>query len=102
MGGPQRVVVIGGGFGGLDVCKALRRAQRKGLVQLTLVDKENFFQFNPLLPEVATGAVETRHIVYPLRAFCGPRGIRFIRNKVRAVDAGNGRRSTSPVRYSTT
>jgi NADH dehydrogenase len=87
VGGPQRVVVIGGGFGGLDVCKALRRAQRKGLVQLTLVDKENFFQFNPLLPEVATGAVETRHIVYPLRAFCGPRGIRFIRNKVRAVDA---------------
>lgn len=87
MGAAQRVVVIGGGFGGLEVCKTLRRAQRQGLVQLTLVDKENFFQFNPLLPEVATGAVETRHIVYPLRAFCGPRGIRFVRNKVRAVDA---------------
>jgi NADH dehydrogenase len=83
---PRRVVVVGGGFGGLELCKALGRAQRRGEVQLTLVDKENFFQFNPLLPEVATGAVETRHIVYPLRAFCGPRGIRFLRNKVRSVD----------------
>lgn len=80
------VVVIGGGFGGLEVCKRLTKAVRAGRIRLTLVDKENFFQFNPLLPEVATGAVETRHIVYPLRAFCGPRGIRFIRNKLRSVD----------------
>lgn len=84
---PTEVVIIGGGFGGLEVCKGLRRASKRGLVRLTLIDKENFFQFNPLLPEVATGAVETRHIVYPLRAFCAPRGIRFLRNKVRAVDA---------------
>lgn len=82
-----RVVVVGGGFGGLEVCRMLARAGKRGLVSLTLVDKENFFQFNPLLPEVATGAVETRHIVYPLRSFCRPRGIRFLRNQVRAVDA---------------
>lgn len=87
MAAPQEVVVIGGGFGGLEVCKRLARAHRAGRIALTLVDKENFFQFNPLLPEVATGAVETRHIVYPLRAFCAPRGIRFIRNKLRSVDA---------------
>jgi NADH dehydrogenase len=84
---PAEVVVVGGGFGGLEACKRLRRAQQRGQVNLTLIDKENFFQFNPLLPEVATGAVETRHIVYPLRAFCAPRGIRFLRNKVKAVDA---------------
>lgn len=81
-----RVVVIGGGFGGLEVCRRLARANKRGEIELTLVDKENFFQFNPLLPEVATGAVETRHIVYPLRSFCIPRKIRFFRNKVRAVD----------------
>lgn len=81
-----RVVVIGGGFGGLEVCRRLAKANKRGEIQLTLIDKENFFQFNPLLPEVATGAVETRHIVYPLRAFCAPRKIRFLRNKVRAVD----------------
>lgn len=82
-----RVVVIGGGFGGLEACKSLAGLAKRGAISLTLVDKENFFQFNPLLPEVATGAVETRHIVYPLRSFCAPRKIRFIRNKVRTVDA---------------
>lgn len=84
--GVPRVVVIGGGFGGLEVCRRLAAANKRGQIELTLVDKENFFQFNPLLPEVATGAVETRHIVYPLRSFCIPRKIRFLRNKVRAVD----------------
>ncbi|MDP2307910.1 MAG: NAD(P)/FAD-dependent oxidoreductase [Pseudomonadota bacterium] len=85
--GVPRVVVIGGGFGGLEVCRRLARANKRGEIELTLIDKENFFQFNPLLPEVATGAVETRHIVYPLREFCIPRKIRFVRNKVRTVDA---------------
>jgi len=79
--------VIGGGFGGLEVCKRLARANRRGQLHLTLIDKENFFQFNPLLPDVATGGVETRHIVYPLRAFCADNRIRFLRNKVRGVDA---------------
>lgn len=87
MSAPPKVVVIGGGFGGLEVCKRLARAHRRKKLSLTLVDKENFFQFNPLLPDVATGGVETRHIVYPLRAFCVDNGIRFLRNKVRSVDA---------------
>ncbi len=86
MSTPPRVVVVGGGFGGLEVCRCLAKAAKRGEISLTLVDKENFFQFNPLLPEVATGRVETRHIVYPLRAFCAPRGIRFLRNKLRYVD----------------
>ncbi len=81
-----QVVIIGGGFGGLEACKALAPAIRNGRLSVTLVDKENFFQFNPLLPGVATGAVETRHIVYPLRRVCQELGIRFVRNKVRTVD----------------
>ena len=85
-GSVPKVVVIGGGFGGLEVCKRLSRANRRGKLQLTLIDKENFFQFNPLLPDVATGGVETRHIVYPLRAFCVGERIRFLRNKVREID----------------
>lgn len=84
---PPEVVVVGGGFGGLEVCKRLTEACRQGLLRLTLIDKENFFQFNPLLPDVATGAVETRHIVYPLRAFCARHRIRFLRNKLRSVNA---------------
>ncbi len=81
-----RVVVVGGGFGGLEVCRRLQGASRRGQIHLTLIDKENFFQFNPLLPSVASGEVETRHIVYPLRSFTGPRKIRFVRNKLRRID----------------
>ena len=48
-----RVVVVGGGFGGLEACRDLAGANKRGQLELTLIDKENFFQFNPLLPEVA-------------------------------------------------
>lgn len=82
----KRVVVIGGGFAGLEVCGRLARVARRAELEIHLVDKENFFQFNPLLPEVASGAIETRHIVYPLREFCRPRGIKFYRNKLRSID----------------
>jgi NADH dehydrogenase len=50
------------------------------------VDKENFFQFNPLLPAVAVGSVETRHIVYPLRQMARHRHIRFHKNKAIRID----------------
>jgi NADH dehydrogenase len=94
----RRLVILGGGFGGLDVARAVgdSRAARAYWDTL-LVDKENFFQFNPLLPAVAVGAVETRHIVYPLREMARRRHIRFHKNKVirihldrRVVELHNG------------
>jgi NADH dehydrogenase len=51
-----------------------------------LIDKENFFQFNPLLPAVAVGSVETRHIVYPLRVMARHRHLRFHKNRATAID----------------
>src|SRR5689334_16817238 len=47
----HRVVIVGGGFGGLYAAKALRRAD----VSLTLIDRRNFHLFQPLLYQVATG-----------------------------------------------
>src|SRR5713101_7096033 len=83
----HRLLILGGGFGGLDVARAVggSRAAR-GYWDTLLVDKENFFQFNPLLPAVAVGAVETRHIVYPLREMARHRRIRFYKNKASAID----------------
>ena len=60
---PHRVVVIGGGFGGLHVAKALKRAP----VRVTLVDRRNFHLFQPLLYQVATGALSPANIAAPLR-----------------------------------
>src|SRR5712691_2954095 len=83
----KRLLVLGGGFGGLDVIRSIAgsRAAREYWDTL-LVDKENFFQFNPLLPAVAVGAVETRHIVYPLREMARHRHVRFHKNKAIRID----------------
>ena len=60
----HRVVVVGGGFGGLQAALKLRRAA----VQVTLVDRRNFHLFQPLTYQVATGALSAGEIAYPLRA----------------------------------
>jgi NADH dehydrogenase len=83
----KRLLILGGGFAGLDIARSIgkSRAARDHWDTL-LIDKENFFQFNPLLPAVAVGAVETRHIVYPLRDMARHRQIRFIKNKATHID----------------
>src|SRR5436309_279571 len=62
--GVHRVVVVGGGFGGLQAALHLRRAP----VEVTLVDRRNFHLFQPLTYQVATGALSPGEISYPLRA----------------------------------
>jgi NADH dehydrogenase len=58
------VVVVGGGFGGLQAAHRLRRAA----VEVTLVDRRNFHLFQPLTYQVATGALSPGEIAYPLRS----------------------------------
>jgi NADH dehydrogenase len=60
----HRVVVIGGGFGGLQAVRKLRRAP----VEVTLVDRQNYHLFQPLTYQVATGALSPGEIAYPLRS----------------------------------
>jgi NADH:ubiquinone reductase (H+-translocating) len=62
--GTQRVVVIGGGFGGLEAVHKLRHAP----LEVTLIDRRNFHLFQPLTYQVATGALSPSEIAYPLRA----------------------------------
>lgn len=61
---PHHVVIVGGGFGGLHAAMCLRWAP----VKVTLVDKRNFHLFQPLLYQVATGALSPANIATPLRA----------------------------------
>lgn len=60
----HRVVVIGGGFGGIHAIQRLRHAP----VEVTLIDRRNFHLFQPLTYQVATGALSPGEVAYPLRA----------------------------------
>jgi NADH:ubiquinone reductase (H+-translocating) len=60
----HRVVILGGGFGGLYAAKALRHAS----VDITLIDRRNFHLFQPLLYQVATGSLSPGEIAAPLRS----------------------------------
>jgi NADH dehydrogenase len=60
----HRVVILGGGFGGLNAARALKRAP----VEITLLDRRNFHLFQPLLYQVATGSLSPGEIAAPLRS----------------------------------
>jgi NADH dehydrogenase len=68
--GRHQVVVVGGGFGGLQAVRALRRAP----VDVTLIDRRNFHLFQPLLYQVATGALSAAEIATPLRGILKRQG----------------------------
>jgi len=61
---PPRVVILGGGFAGLNAARQLRKAP----VEVVLVDRENYHLFQPLLYQVATAALNPSDIAYPLRS----------------------------------
>ncbi len=80
---PHRVVIIGGGFGGLNAVRALRRAP----VQVTLIDRRNFHLFQPLLYQVATGGLSPANIAAPLRSILErQRNCQVLLGEVQAID----------------
>jgi NADH dehydrogenase len=67
----KRIVVLGGGFAGVAVLRKLQtKFQTNVGIEITMVSKDNYMLFTPMLHEVASGMIETRHIVTPIRAFC--------------------------------
>ena len=87
-----RIVVLGGGFGGIEAMRVLERdLGHRDDVELLLVSDTNYLLFTPLLPQVASSLVEPRHIVQPIRDIRGARRFRFRRDRVERIDLA-GRR----------
>jgi NADH dehydrogenase len=80
---PPRVVIIGGGFGGLDAARALARAE----VSVTLVDRHNHHVFQPLLYQVATAGLSPGDIASPIRWILRrQRNVRVLLAEVRQIE----------------
>jgi len=83
----MRIVVLGGGFAGMEAVRVLERRMRdRADVEILLVSDRNYLLFTPLLPQVASSMVEPRHIVQPLRDIRGARRFRFRRDTVTDID----------------
>ncbi len=65
---PAQIVVLGGGFGGTAVAQRLEHRLRPGEAEITLISRENFSLFTPMLPEVSSGELDTRAVVTPIRS----------------------------------
>ena len=82
------IVILGSGFAGVEVLKRLQKKFKNDEnVEVTLVSRDNFLLFTPMLPEVATGMIETRHIVTPIRSFCNKAN--FYEANVESIDFKN-------------
>lgn len=77
----KRIIIIGGGFGGLTAARALRRDD------VVLIDRTNHHLFQPLLYQVATAALSPSDIAWPLRTvFRSQRNVRVLMEEVIAID----------------
>jgi len=87
MNEPRRIVVVGGGFGGLSACREWIR-QKPPYTELTLVDQKNHHLFQPLLYQVATAGLSPAEIAVPLRNTlkAGSNGISVVMDKVSGID----------------
>jgi NADH dehydrogenase len=87
---PTKVLVVGGGFGGLAAAEGLARAlsgSRK--VGVGLLDRHNYTTFWPMVPSVLSGNIEVRHAAYPLRRALRPVGVEFFQAEIQGLDFEN-------------
>lgn len=90
--GKPRVVIVGGGFGGLSIARSLANAD----FQVVLVDKQNYHTFQPLLYQVGTASLEAESIVYPFRkAFEDQHNLYFRLAEVCRIDTSHQHIETS-------
>ena len=84
---PTKVLIVGGGFGGLAAAEGLIRAlEGNPRVGVALLDETNYTTFYPMVPRAISSNVEVRHLAHPLRNVVEPLGMQFFQAEVQEVD----------------
>jgi NADH dehydrogenase len=84
---PNKILIIGGGFGGLSVARELARALRGTEdVGVALVDRMNYTTFWPMVPSVIPSNAEMRHVAHSLRRILKPLGVEYFQGEVTGAD----------------
>ena len=78
-------MILGGGFAGVECARQLElQFKDNSEIELLMVSEDNFLLFTPMLPQVASGMIETRHIVLPIRTIC--KNTKFYEGRVKNID----------------
>ena len=81
----KRIVILGSGFAAVECAKKLEKEfGSNSEIELTMVGEDNFLLFTPMLPQVASGMIETRHIVFPIRTIC--KKTKFYEGRIKNID----------------
>lgn len=81
----KRVLVLGGGFAGIECTRKLESYFKNNQdIELVLISEDNFLLFTPMLPQVASGMIETRHIIIPIRTIC--KKTTFYEGRIKNID----------------
>ncbi len=81
----KKIVILGGGFAGVECARQLEKEfGNDPEIELVMVSEDNFLLFTPMLPQVASGMIETRHIVLPIRTIC--KKTKFYESRIKNID----------------
>ena len=81
----KKIVILGGGFAGVESARQLEsKFGDDSEIELVMISEDNFLLFTPMLPQVASGMIETRHIVLPIRTVC--KKTKFYEGRIKNID----------------
>src|ERR1700733_12141647 len=81
----KHIVIIGSGFGGIYAAKHLKPLIQSGEIEVTIINKTNYFLFTPLLHEVATGGLTPTSVIEPVRETFRRSNIHFVQDTVTSI-----------------